>query len=38
MGMDLIRAFALQIRGEYRYTRTGGTRFDFVFPQEDEAS
>ncbi len=38
MGMDLIRAFARQIRGEYRYTRTGGTRFDFVFPQDDEAS
>ena len=38
MGMDLIRAFARQIHGEYHYTRTGGTRFDLIFPQEDEAS
>ncbi len=38
MGMDLIRAFARQIRGEYRYTRADGTCFDLVFPQEDEAS
>lgn len=38
MGMDLIRAFARQIHSEYHYTRTGGTRFDLIFPQEDEAS
>ncbi|CAO3421969.1 sensor histidine kinase [Azospirillum endophyticum] len=35
MGMDLIRAFTRQIRGEYRFTRDGGTRFDLVFPQQD---
>lgn len=37
MGMDLIRAFARQIRGEYHFTRDAGTRFDLVFPQENEA-
>ncbi|CAO3407017.1 sensor histidine kinase [Azospirillum largimobile] len=38
MGMDLIRAFARQIHGEYRFTRADGTRFDLRFPQEEEAS
>ncbi|MCM8733401.1 ATP-binding protein [Azospirillum sp. A1-3] len=37
MGMDLIRAFARQIRGEYHFTRGAGTRFDLVFPQESDA-
>ena len=37
MGMDLIRAFARQIRGEYHFTRGTGTRFDLVFPQESDA-
>ncbi|PWC87810.1 histidine kinase [Azospirillum sp. TSH100] len=36
MGMDLIRAFARQIRGEYHFTRAAGTRFDLVFPQEGD--
>lgn len=36
MGMDLIRAFARQIRGEYHFTRDAGTRFDLIFPQESE--
>ncbi|WP_236783764.1 sensor histidine kinase [Azospirillum humicireducens] len=38
MGMDLIRAFTRQIHGEYRFTHNDGTRFDLVFPREDEAS
>ncbi|PWC32518.1 histidine kinase dimerization/phosphoacceptor domain -containing protein [Azospirillum sp. TSO35-2] len=34
MGMDLIRAFTRQIRGDYRFTRDGGTRFDLTFPKD----
>ncbi|WP_376959091.1 histidine kinase dimerization/phosphoacceptor domain -containing protein [Azospirillum sp. A26] len=36
MGMDLIRAFTRQIRGEYHFARGAGTRFDLVFPQEPD--
>ena len=36
MGMDLIRAFTRQIRGEYHFARGAGTRFDLVFPQEED--
>ncbi|WP_244433838.1 sensor histidine kinase [Azospirillum sp. B506] len=38
MGMDLVRAFARQIGGEYHFTRGVGTRFELIFPQDGDSA
>lgn len=38
MGMDLIRAFSRQLRGEYRFVNEDGLRFDLTFPKQSDGT